>query len=88
MPPKRDGKAMSWARALGEFGATITFAGSLAGRTETMPLAVYGALQSDLDGAVALSVLLLVLSFAVLLGLRFAPWSAGIGIQGARGHGP
>jgi len=88
LPSLLGGIAMSWARALGEFGATITFAGSLAGRTETMPLAVYGALQSDLDGAVALSVLLLVLSFAVLLGLRFAPWSAGIGIQGARGHGP
>ncbi|MGH7583126.1 MAG: ABC transporter permease, partial [Gemmatimonadales bacterium] len=43
------GAIMSWARALGEFGATITFAGNLAGRTETMPLAVYTAMQTDLD---------------------------------------
>jgi molybdate transport system permease protein len=71
LPSVLAGAAMSWARALGEFGATITFAGSLAGRTETMPLAVYAALQSDLDAAVALSVLLLVLSFTVLLSLRF-----------------
>lgn len=67
------GTAMSCARALGEFGATITFAGNLPGTTQTMPLAVYVALQSDLDGAVALSVLLLIMSFGLLLGLRSAP---------------
>ncbi len=64
---------MSWARALGEFGATITFAGNMPGVTQTMPLAVYLALQSDLDAAVALSVLLLVVSFAVLLAVRMSP---------------
>ena len=64
------GAAMTWARALGEFGATITFAGNLPGRTQTMPLAVYVALQSDLEAAVALSVLLMVVSFALLFGLR------------------
>ena len=67
------GVAMSAARALGEFGATITFAGNLPGSTQTMPLAVYGAMQSDLDGAVALSVLLLLMAFGLLLGLRAAP---------------
>jgi len=75
------GMAMSGARALGEFGATITFAGNLPGRTQTMPLAVYVALQSDLDTAVLLSVLLLLVSFALLLALRSAPagvpWSRG-----------
>jgi molybdate transport system permease protein len=64
------GAAMSWARALGEFGATITFAGNMPGVTQTMPLAVYLALQSDVEAAVALSVLLLVLSLAVLVGVR------------------
>jgi molybdate transport system permease protein len=67
------GTAMSGARALGEFGATITFAGNLPGTTQTMPLAVYVALQSDLDAAVTLSVLLLLMSFGLLFGLRAAP---------------
>ena len=67
------GMAMSGARALGEFGATITFAGNLPGTTQTMPLAVYVALQSDLDTAVLLSVLLLLVSFALLFALRSAP---------------
>ena len=64
------GAAMSWARALGEFGATITFAGNMPGVTQTMPLAVYLALQTDLDAAVAMSVLLLAVSVGVLLGIR------------------
>jgi molybdate transport system permease protein len=83
LPSVIAGAAMSWARALGEFGATITFAGNLAGRTQTMPLAVYSALQTDLDAAVALSVLLVILSFTVLLGLRFAPWGPVLGGPGA-----
>jgi molybdate transport system permease protein len=66
------GAAMTWARALGEFGATITFAGNMPGVTQTMPLAVYIALQSDLDAAVAMSVLLLALSLGVLLAIRLA----------------
>jgi molybdate transport system permease protein len=73
LPSLVAGTAMSCARALGEFGATITFAGNLQGTTQTMPLAVYVALQSDLDGAVLLSVLLLLMSFGLLLGLRSAP---------------
>jgi molybdate transport system permease protein len=64
------GTAMSWARALGEFGATITFAGNLPGVTQTMPLAVYVALQSDLEAAIALSVLLVLLAMAILVALR------------------
>jgi molybdate transport system permease protein len=64
------GAALTWARALGEFGATITFAGNLPGTTQTMPLAVYVALESDTEGAIALSVLMLVVSLAVLIGLR------------------
>jgi len=67
------GMAMSCARALGEFGATITFAGNLPGSTQTMPLAVYVALQSDLDAALVLSVLLLAMACALLFGLRSAP---------------
>ncbi|MFF3612574.1 molybdate ABC transporter permease subunit [Streptomyces sp. NPDC002580] len=64
------GSVLAWARALGEFGATITFAGNFPGRTQTMPLAVYLALQSDPDAAIALSLVLLAVSIAVLAGLR------------------
>jgi molybdate transport system permease protein len=70
VPSLLAGGAMTWARALGEFGATITFAGNLPGRTQTMPLAVYSALQSDVDAAVALSVILLAVSCALLAALR------------------
>ena len=69
-PALLSGAAMSWARALGEFGATITFAGNLPGVTQTMPLAVYLALQSDVEAAIALSVLLLAVSLVVLLIVR------------------
>jgi molybdate transport system permease protein len=64
------GGVLCWARALGEFGATITFAGNLPGVTQTMPLAVYTALESDRDVAIALSILLLTASVAVLVTLR------------------
>ena len=64
------GAALAWARALGEFGATITFAGNLPGRTQTMPLAVYLALENNLGGAMALSLVMLVISLAVLVALR------------------
>jgi molybdate transport system permease protein len=73
LPSMLAGAAMSWARALGEFGATITFAGNLPGVTQTMPLAVYVALQRDVDAAVAMSVVLLVLAVGVLLSVRVAP---------------
>jgi molybdate transport system permease protein len=61
---------LAWARALGELGATITFAGNFPGVTQTMPIAVYIAAESDLDTAVALSVVLLAVSFGLLLALR------------------
>ncbi len=64
------GAVLSWARALGEFGATITFAGSFPGRTQTMPLAVYLALETDPDAAIALSLVLLTVSVATLALLR------------------
>lgn len=64
------GLALCWARALGEFGATITFAGNFQGRTQTMPLAVYEALQSDHDGAMLLSLILLGVSLVLLIALR------------------
>jgi molybdate transport system permease protein len=76
LPSLLAGVAMSWARALGEFGATITFAGNMPGVTQTMPLAVYLALQSDLEAALALSVLLLAASLTVLLTLRLAPFGS------------
>jgi molybdate transport system permease protein len=84
LPGLLAGVAMSSARALGEFGATITFAGNLPGSTQTMPLAVYVALQSDLNAAVALSVLLLVMAFGLLLGLRAAPAGSFWGQRRAR----
>jgi molybdate transport system permease protein len=64
------GMALCWARALGEFGATISFAGNLPGRTQTIPLAVYLKLESNPPAAYLLSFLLLVISIAVLVGLR------------------
>ena len=64
------GAALTWARALGEFGATITFAGDVQGRTQTLPLAVYLALQGDEHVAIALSLALLVVSIVVLVALR------------------
>jgi molybdate transport system permease protein len=64
------GIALCWARALGEFGATITFAGNLPGVTQTMPLAVYLALETDLEAAIALSLVMLAISLAVLVALR------------------
>ncbi|WP_025617281.1 ABC transporter permease [Salinispora cortesiana] len=64
------GAVLCWARALGEFGATITFAGNYPGRTQTMPLAVYLALETDVEAAIVLSLILLVVSVVILAGLR------------------
>lgn len=69
-PAMLAGAVLCWARALGEFGATITFAGNFPGSTQTMPLAVYLALQSDPDAAVALSLVLLAVAVLVLALLR------------------
>jgi molybdate transport system permease protein len=65
-PALMGGAVMAWARALGEFGATIMFAGNTIGRTQTMPLAIYIAFQDDLTAALVLAGILVVVSFAVL----------------------
>jgi len=65
------GAVMAWARALGEFGGTIIFAGNVEGVTQTMPLAIYTAFESDMDAAVALSVLVLGFAFTVILSIRY-----------------
>jgi molybdate transport system permease protein len=70
MPSLVAGLVLTWARALGEFGATITFAGNLEGRTQTLPLAVFLALESDRDAAVALSLVMVAVSLTVLVVLR------------------
>ena len=70
LPAIAAGAVLAWARALGEFGATVTFAGNLQGRTQTMPLAVFLALESDRNAAIALSLVLIVVSLAVLVPLR------------------
>ncbi len=70
------GLVLAWARAFGEFGATITFAGNLPGRTQTLPLAVFVALESRRDVAVALSLLMVAVSLAVLVALRDRWWRA------------
>jgi molybdate transport system permease protein len=69
-PSLAAGAALCWARALGEFGATITFAGNLPGRTQTMPTAIYVSLETDPKAAIALSILLLAVSVTVLAALR------------------
>ena len=70
LPAIGAGLALAWARALGEFGATITFAGNLPGRTRTLPLATFQALESDQEAAIALSLVLLAVSLAVLIPTR------------------
>ena len=77
-PALMAGTVLAWARALGEFGATITFAGNSPGRTQTMPLAVYLAMERDPDAAVALSLILLLVSIVVLVALR-GRWLTGLG---------
>jgi molybdate transport system permease protein len=74
------GAVLCWARALGEFGATITFAGSFPGQTETTPIAVYYALETDPNAAIALSLVLLLVSVVVLVSLRDR-WLRGGSVQ-------
>ena len=64
------GLVLAWARALGEFGATLMFAGNLAGRTQTLPLAVFEASQTDPEGALVVALVLVAISFAVIVALR------------------
>lgn len=68
--PMVTGSAMTWARAMGEFGATIIFAGNFPGRTQTMPLAIYLGFEIDLDVALALSFVLITFSFATLIVIK------------------
>ncbi|HSR43504.1 MAG TPA: ABC transporter permease [Longimicrobiales bacterium] len=75
-PSLVSGLVLTWARAFGEFGATITFAGNLQGRTQTLPLAVFVALESDRDTAVAISLLMVGVSLLVLGLLRDRWWRA------------
>jgi molybdate transport system permease protein len=65
------GMILTWARALGEFGATILFAGNFPGRTQTMPLAIYQALETDLNSALAVAAILILMAFMFLLLLRW-----------------
>jgi molybdate transport system permease protein len=71
LPALTAGAVTAWARALGEFGATIIFAGSFQGVTQTLPLAIFEAQQSDFDAAVALSVMVLIFAFIVIFVSRF-----------------
>jgi molybdate transport system permease protein len=65
-----EGVVLMWARALGEFGATMVFAGSLQGRTQTMPLAIYAALEQDLESALVISAILTLVAFTLLFIVR------------------
>lgn len=70
LPGLTSALALAWARALGEFGATLMFAGSLPGRTQTLPLAIYRALETDLAEARAVAVILVLLALVPLIGVR------------------
>lgn len=67
------GASLAWARALGEFGATLLFAGNMTGETQTMPLAIFSALESDVRLAVVFSLVLAAVGAALLVGLQLAP---------------
>jgi molybdate transport system permease protein len=77
LPGLLGGAALSWARSIGEFGATLLFAGNLPGTTQTMPLAIYTALESDLRAAVAIALVLAAVAIVSLFALRVGPlWYA------------
>ena len=77
------GLVMSWARALGEFGATIMFAGNIAGRTQTLPVLVYGEFQGgDLDASLAAAALLVLAAVGVLVAVRLRHWGRALDIRG------
>ena len=76
------GIVMSWARALGEFGATIMFAGNLEGRTQTLPLVVYGEFQGgDLDASIAAAAILVLAAFGVLVAVRLLHWGRALDLR-------
>ena len=77
------GLVMSWARSLGEFGATIMFAGNIGGRTQTLPLVVYAEFQSgDLDASIAAAVILVVAALGVLVAVRLFHWGRVLDLRG------
>ncbi len=77
------GLVMTWARALGEFGATIMFAGNVEGRTQTLPLVVYGEFQGgDLDASIAAAAILVLAAFGVLVAVRFLHWGRVLDVRG------
>jgi molybdate transport system permease protein len=78
------GLVMSWARALGEFGATIMFAGNVEGRTQTLPLVVYSEFQGgDLDASIAAAAILVLAAFGVLVAVRFFHWGRVLDLRGS-----
>ncbi len=78
------GLVLTWARALGEFGATIMFAGNVAGRTQTLPLLVYGEFQGgELDAAIAAATMLVLAAFGVLVAVRLLRWGRILDLRGA-----
>jgi molybdate transport system permease protein len=82
-PALAAGLVMSWARALGEFGATIMFAGNAEGRTQTLPLVVYGEFQGgDLDGSIAAAAVLVLAAFGVLAAVRLLNWGRALDVRG------
>jgi molybdate transport system permease protein len=81
-PALAAGLVMAWARALGEFGATIMFAGSVEGRTQTLPLVVYSSFQAgDLDGSIAAAAILVLAAFAVLVAVRGLHWGRALDLR-------
>ena len=77
------GIVMTWARALGEFGATIMFAGNVEGRTQTLPLVVYGEFQGgDLDASIAAAAILVLAAFGVLVAVRVFHWGRVLDLRG------
>jgi molybdate transport system permease protein len=76
------GLVMTWARALGEFGATIMFAGNVAGRTQTLPLVVYGEFQGgDLDASIAAAAILVLAALGVLVAVRGFGWRRALDVR-------
>ena len=76
------GLVLAWSRALGEFGATILFAGNLEGRTQTLPLLVYSQFQDSLDAAIAAATILVLAAFGVLISVRLLRWPSGTNWSG------
>lgn len=75
------GLVLAWARALGEFGATIMFAGNIEGRTQTLPLVVYSEFQSSLDASVAAASILVLAAFGVLVAVRLTHWRSALELR-------